>query len=371
MQTLQLIADGIVYRNPLSHVRSIHAYFPSTVQLQDGELLCTLVLAEAFEAVNARTYLARSQDGGVTWQLEDALPAATPDRLTSNSARLSVFDNDELVAFMVRADRSAHPNEGLANPLNMGFVPTELLLLRSTDRGRSWSAPVTMQAPLEGPSFELCAPIVELRDGRWVLATSTWRSWDGASPNGNRQLMLVSPDKGHSWPHYDTVMHDPQQHIIYWESKIVELEDGRLLSVAWAYDEKAAVDLPNQYALSEDGGKTWCRPRSTGLLGQTMAPTLLPNGRILSVYRRLDEAGLWANISRIEGDNWINESCLPLWGVRAKDLVKTESNMAENFTVLRFGAPCLTHLHDGSIFGAFWCYDDCVSEIRWFKLKYD
>jgi hypothetical protein len=43
--------------------------------------------------------------------------------------------------------------------------------------------------------------------------------------------------------------------------------------------------------------------------------------------------------------------------------------MAQNFQALRFGAPCLTRLPDGQIFGAFWCYEDYVSNIRWFKLQ--
>ena len=43
--------------------------------------------------------------------------------------------------------------------------------------------------------------------------------------------------------------------------------------------------------------------------------------------------------------------------------------MAQNFNVLKFGAPCITRLPDGIVIVAFWCYEDCVSSIRWFKLK--
>jgi hypothetical protein len=43
--------------------------------------------------------------------------------------------------------------------------------------------------------------------------------------------------------------------------------------------------------------------------------------------------------------------------------------MVENFQVLRFGAPCITALPDGTLFVAFWGYEDCVSNIRWFKLR--
>ena len=43
---------------------------------------------------------------------------------------------------------------------------------------------------MAGPSFELCAPVTLLGDGRWLLPTSTWRGWDGALPNGHREERL-------------------------------------------------------------------------------------------------------------------------------------------------------------------------------------
>jgi hypothetical protein len=52
-------------------------------------------------------------------------------------------------------------------------------------------------------------------------------------------------------------------------------------------------------------------------------------------------------------------------------LTGTSDNMVQNFQVLRFGGPCITRLPDGAIFVAFWCYEDCVSNIRWFKLEID
>jgi len=156
--------------------------------------------------------------------------------------------------------------------------------------------------------------------------------------------------------------------VFFWESKIVELADGCLLAVAWAYNDTASKDLPNQYALSNDGGRTWSAPASTGLAGQTLTPLVLADGRILSVYRRMDHAGLWANLSQVEGTGWINEDAAPIWGTETAGLTGVAHNMAQNFAVLRFGAPCLVPAADGTVFLAFWCYEECVSVIRWFRL---
>jgi len=368
MSEIAVLGTGLIYRNPKPHVHAIHAYFPSVVQLANGELLCSLVLGEAFDAANCHTYLARSTDLGQTWRLEGPIYPGTTDRLTSDAARLTALPDGGVVAFMVRSNRGEHPDEGLANPENLGFVPTETLLLWSADAGHTWGPPEPLIPPLVGPSFELCCPIVPLRDGRWFLPTSTWRGWDGDCPNGVKMVAFISQDSGQSWPEYRDVMRDPEQGIIYWESKICEMPDGRLLAVAWVYDQIAATDLPNHYAISADGGDTWSAPLSTGLQGQTPTPFVLDDGRVLLVYRRIDRPGLWANLSHLEGDRWVNDGEAPIWGAGAQRLTGDSDNMVQNFQVLRFGAPSVIRLQDDTIFVAFWCYEDCVSVIRWYKL---
>lgn len=95
----------------------------------------------------------------------------------------------------------------------------------------------------------------------------------------------------------------------------------------------------------------------------------LNDGRILSVYRRTDKSGLWANISRLEEDTWVNEEEYPLWGAGVNGLICMGDNMSENFNALKFGAPNLFRMYDGTIFCSFWCVEDCVSNVRWVKLR--
>jgi len=365
---LSNVSTGVLYRNPKPHVKSVHAYFPSVAAMANGELLATYVLGEAFEATNLRTHVARSGDGGQTWQDEGLIYPGRTDRLMSDGGKMSIAPDGELIVNLVRHDRTEHPDEGLTNPANMGFVPTEVLLTRSADCGRTWSNPALIEPPLVGPSFELCSPVTFLRDGRWLLPTSPWMDWEGNLPNGNRMVAFVSADRGRSWPEYLDVMHSPADDLIFWESKIVELSDGRLLAVAWCYDRQANADRPNHYAISADGGATWTPPRSTGLLGQTLTPCRLPDDRVLCIYRRMDRPGLWANVSHLEGDRWVNDGCQPLWGHRSPEGTTTlEETMVETFHGLKFGAPSVIHLADGTVFAAFWCYEQNVSIIRWFK----
>jgi len=369
MPAIKCLKTGLIYRNLKPHVRSIHAFFPSVVVMANGEMLATIVLGEAFEAVNLHTNICRSLDNGETWQLEGPIYPGTKGRLTSDSARLTALPDGGLAAFIMRCERAEHPEEGLTSHATLGFVPTELMIARSKDFGHTWSNPRAFAPPLVGPSFEICCPITPLKDGRWVLPTQTWPGWNGDCPNGIKMIAFISGDSGQTWPKYMEVMKEPAGRVFFWESKIVELSDGRLLAVAWAYDDAAKCDRPNQYALSHDGGRSWTSPRSTGLKGQTLTPFVLDEDRILCVYRRMDKAGLWANVSRLEQDRWINEAEEPLWGTAASGLTATAENMVHNFNVLRFGAPCVACLAGGVLFVAFWCYEDCVSVIRWFKLR--
>jgi len=95
----------------------------------------------------------------------------------------------------------------------------------------------------------------------------------------------------------------------------------------------------------------------------------LGNGQVLTVYRRTDVPGLWANLSRIAVDEWVNESEHPLWGSGQAGLTSNSGNMAADFTALRFGAPSLIRIDAGLIFVSFWAVEEGVGNIRWIKLR--
>ncbi|WP_145455589.1 sialidase family protein [Gimesia panareensis] len=368
---LNQLETGVLFRNEKPHVKSVHAYFPSVAVLPDGSLIGLFAQGEAFEAVNLQMHWSRSFDQGQTWEYQGQLNPETTDRLTSTFGRVTTTPDGELLANLIRYDRSAHPDEGLSNPETLGLVPAELLLMRSADQGKTWTGPASITPPLVGPAFEMCSPITILQDGRWLWPTSTWRGWDGELPNGNRMLALVSHDQGDSWDDYLDIMRSPNDQLIFWESKVLELPDGRLLAVAWCYDEATGTDRPNHYALSSDGGASWSAPASTQLRGQTLTPHLLEDGSLLCIYRRLDEPGLWSCHAHInEQGAWENGDLIPLWGANsAAGTTQTSENMSENFAALKFGAPHIVRLPDGQRFVTFWCYEQNVSLIRWFKFS--
>jgi hypothetical protein len=366
---IECLATGLVYSNPKPYLRSRHAFHPSLVRLDDGELLCSFDIGEAVEAVNYRTYVSRSRDGGETWTLQGPLFAETMSRPTTSSVRIRRLADGSLVGFGARFYRD-DPEEGLQNRATLGMVPMDVILLRSTDGGRSWSGPEVVTPPLVGPSFEVCHAIVELPDGRWLAPTATWRGWDGEAPSGIKAVALISHDRGRTWPEYGVTFDGGEAGIIHWEQSVVPLGGDRLLAVAWAHDPETGRNLPTPYTISHDGGRTFAPPRPTGLHGQTCKALRLDDGRILCVYRRDDRPGLWANLAHLDGEEWLNEAELPLWGTGLSTSGMTgEVGSADELSRLKFGYPSLLAMPGGEVLVAFWCTEECVTGIRWFRLR--
>ena len=365
MAQIRNLGTGFIYRNPKPYLYSKHAYFPSVVVLGNGEMLSSFVMGSAFDCADCHVEIARSMDNGETWTLEGRMHNTNLGYPFSETCRITRMEDGEIVSFGAIVNRI--PHEELVNPETLGHVPAELVAFYSKDNGRSWEGPKKIEPPFFAHAFEICAPIVLLKSGKCLVSTSVWKGWNGENPSGLKGVVFYSEDGGKTWPEYAVTM-DGKNSVYHWEQRVVELPDGCLLAVAWVFDKSAGKDRPNQYVISQDGGKTFSSPMSTELIGQTMEICVLKDGRILAVYRRMDKYGLWANISKLDNDKWVNleETCL--WEGPPKK-VGPVKDMAKEFNVLKFGAPCIVQLPDGGYFVAFWCVEDCVSNIRWFRLQ--
>ena len=80
----------------------------------------------------------------------------------------------------------------------------------------------------------------------------------------------------------------------------------------WVVDEKSGQTQPTQYAVSRDG-RTFGAPQPTGFHAQTAKLIALRDGRILCLYRRHDQPGLWGALATLEGDHWRTHEQAPLW----------------------------------------------------------
>jgi hypothetical protein len=258
--------------------------------------------------------------------------------------------------------------QDLVNRETFGLVPVDLFTVRSTDDGRSWTGPMQINPPLVGPSWEICHPIVELGDGSWIAPTSTWRNWDGSDYPGDQAVVLISADRGESWPKYGVTFDGRESKLSYLEQSVIELRDGTLLAVSWVYDLETGCTKPTVYAVSADGGLTFNEPKPTGFEAQTCKVIQLIDGRILCVYRRNDKPGLWAGLAQLAGESWVNLCDAPLWQ-GADSGMRGITNGAAELSALKFGHPSIRQISDTEVLILFWCEENCLTNIRWIRVK--
>ena len=369
MSRIDIRETGLVFRNPKPFLQSRQAFFPTVAELDDGELVVAMDIGQAFEAIDVRSYLSRSTDGGQTWSEPHLIFAPDESRHpVSTTVRMSRMPGGELLGWAAIWDRS-HTSLGLVNPAtDGGFVDMELACLRSDDGGRSWESR-SVVPPFAWQTFETAGSVQAIDDRRRMMPASFFARWDGGRFPGIDSVAFVSDDGGRTWPHGVNLFDFGGQPITAYETRLLRLTDGRVMAVTWCIRLDTQQGLRNHYCLSEDRGDTFGKPIASPVHGETNEAIALTDNHILCIYRRFDEKGLWAHLARIEEDRWIPLADRLLWGqaVAARPADHGDA-VLENLSFLKFGSPSAIRLCDGGIFVVFWCVEECQSVIRWFRL---
>ncbi len=364
---MRITDTGIVYANPKPYLRTVHAFHPTIVDLGDGEMLCAYSLAQAQEAVDHVGYQSRSLDGGKTWQFEGRTIPVDTVRPSSHSVRINKTSSG-LVGFGGRFWRDDPEKGMISNRENFGFVPMDLILIRSSDKGKTWAWPETIEPPLKGPAFEICHNIIELPDGSWLAPCAT-QPEDGQPFEGRRTVVLISRDQGRSWKEYGVMFDGREEGITFWETSVCSLGGQELVAVTWAYHEASGTHLPNRFAVSHDGGRSFSGHGVIGIQGQTCKLLHLRDGTFLLVYRRNDKPGLWAVHASFSEGKWILQSELPLWGTQLNHSgMPGTARGSDELSALKFGFPQMVQLATGEVYLVFWCFEDWNCVIRWIRL---
>jgi sialidase-1 len=151
----------------------------------------------------------------------------------------------------------------------------------STDNGRTWSKPYfvdTKEMPfknLEGPTD---API-EMPDGSIVMAVIGY-SPHGKSAN-RASVLLRSTDKGKTWTYISTIAGDPDGTLGgFMEPGIVRTKTGRIVAALRNHGPDQAIWV----TWSDDNGKTWAPVQKTEMTGHPVDLIQLKDGRLMASY---------------------------------------------------------------------------------------
>ncbi len=357
-----LFGNGTIYRGK----SGLQGYYPRVVRLSESELLASFVAGTAVETPDSHPMLSRSTDGGVSWALQGPVDANRPPKFAPTETGFISQDFDG--SLMCLGGRwfidPENPDLPLVNPKTSGMRDNQIVLRRSTNGGRSWTAAQILPKPLPAP-LELPTGMMAPADSTNRFSCSTWGEWSGAAPYGHRVLLVTSADRCKTWGEPVTVLYDPSDRIGYWEARITPILEGGLLATCWAHDQSSDKDLPNHFAVSRDGGKKWTAPTATPVMGQTGWPLWLGGDRALFVYNhRRNPVGVRAQIAQISDTAWTTVYDAEIWSPE----VKTESTIAKDdyaVTGFQFGAPSAIRLDERGVMVIYWCVEDGRAGINW------
>ena len=360
----EALAEGFVFRAPADGPTAV-ASGPRCAVTNSGEVVCTFMVQAEMGLNDFMPMLARSRDGGATWEE----PATIWPRLQDQWAifgSVSRAPGGELLFYGTRT-RIAAPGETNWCPATQGLKANELLWARSRDDGRTWTDPTVIPMPIPGAA-EAPGALCAARDGAWHACYSPYNTFDPELVvERNQVVLLTSRDEGNTWRH-TAMLSFEHSYATAAEAWVIELADGRLLGTCWNLNQQDGSDFPNAYGLSRDGGRTWCPTHSTGIMGQSTALAPLPDGRALFIYnqRRHGDPGVRLAVARPTESSFGVEADEIAW--RA-DRPTTASTGHADWTGFSFGEPHVAVLPDGSWLVVLWCIQPDGRGIRYVRLR--
>lgn len=336
---MKVIRQSMIYENPLPQLRSRQSVFPSLCALEDGAILAAHAIGEAFESIDAVSHLCVSCDGGASFSLRGPIFSQGQGLpFHSESCKLTRLADGRLVALGYAFDRH-DPSLPIGNPDTGGLLNDSVFLSISHDGGASWS-PWSLINCAWGPHVEASAPLYELKSGAWVSPITGFPAWNGERMGRNCGRLLRSEDAGATWSDDAVCMAFPGDSVTCYEQRLCQLESGKLICVGWNEDLSTGERLDNHYTVSDDDGRTFSPPRSTGIRGQAASVCAIGGERVLSLHavrRDTERPGIYAYIVDCTNGGWNIQNELLLWGPNAP--AAKSRNMSEIFAYLHFGQP--------------------------------
>ena len=378
MTKLSIVDSGVLYRNPLPGHQAVIAFGPAIMPLSDAELVCTFKRAEAMYARNGMIDIVRSTDGGRTWNHEGPARDRSKDNryYQYGMAPMTMLQDGSLVLAACRVDRT-DPDLLYVHPETGGSLPLETFVMRSTDGCRTWSDPIVGEIPHAPEGIELAVggPVIELKDGRWMLLFETWNAYENPAPLDIETFVLFSDDEGQTWTDWTTIADGRSYDRCFSHGHIIHLSDGRLFALYWTGNATFLEFHDLHWNTSVDAtGSRWTIPQSTGIHGQSSYPVEVSPGRIAFVYshrEKTDQPGIKVVMSDDDGQTWDIENRVTVWDAYGKEAlgVARTDRYPSSHDVVAYGAPHLARLSDNELMASFWCTQSADTHARYCRIR--
>ena len=337
------------------------------VRTRRGDLLCSFMVQSALGVNNFAVMLAESSDNGETWQEPRVVWPHLAQR-QSLFGSLSRSESGDLFLYGITIPIS-RVGETFWSDANQGMKQNSLFWAHSRDDGRAWTEPKLMPLPYPG-SAEAPGPLCATRPGAWLACYAPYNTFDPQlKVERDRIIVMRSEDHGSTWSAQPMIRFKDRESGGA-EAWVVELSDGRLLGTCWNTSLSGTGSLPNAFALSTDGGRSWHQTGSTGIAGQSTSLLALPDGRALMAYnqRKHGEPGVWIAEAQPSPNDFGLRSNQLAWKA-ALTTRKGTSGEHDDWQDFAFGEPCLTWLGKGELLLTLWSLEPSAEGILFVKLR--
>ena len=372
VKRLDILSEGVLYRNPMPGYKAECAYLPNVVPLSDRELLCFYRIGSAFYSEDGHLAKLRSVDGGKTWVTEGWVwDPANDDVPYSYSAPHGTRLRDGTLILVASRKDCSEPGQPDFNPETGGLRSREAVLLRSTDDGRTWSAPERLDLPGSGLA-DMPSQIIELDSGRWFLACELWKGWSDTRPLHIKGFALFSDDRGKTWTGRINFPSASDAQKMYSHSRYTQMLDGRVAALQWTQAAGTLDSLDLHLTISDETGTRWRVPQPTGIMGQTSWMADLGDGLLVAVYSRREgmRPGVFVVHSEDMGKTWDLEHQVMVWDAVGQEFlgVVHKPSYPASHDNIAFGKPNIARLSGGKVICSWWCTQACVTHARFARL---
>ena len=371
---MDIVASGTVFEGRAGTAYASSA-FASLCVTVDGGLVVGFRCGADKGGPDGNVYVTTSADGGTTWServapFDTALDGACGSHRAMN---ISEIAPGRLLAVTAWFDRTKG-DLPLFDPETEGLLPVKNRLWESVDDGRTWSDVGVLDTT---PFHQACTtgPILRVRPGVLVAFYETNKDYNDPSPWHHQAIVKFSYDEGGTWPDHGLCAADPAGNKYYWDQRPAALRRNVLLSLLWTYDRTVGEDVPIHRIRSDDGGRTWTEPASTGIAGQVAYPAALSDGRVLMSYvDRFGARSIRARLSDDEGATWNAAAEVVLWLTGgADDVIQNHGDQMGEFlqsmAQWSFGLPCCQQLPDGDVFVTYYAGTPEAHGIHWARVR--
>lgn len=296
--------NSIIYTNGYRHLHPA-----DLIKLKNGDILMMAREATEHFANDGDVVMLRSKDGGKTWGDRKVISAIKDlderegcgIQLKDGTIIVGVFYNNLYLPNGIYDwdHRLKRTNDDTTRSLGAHIIT-------STDNGYTWSKANFIDTKgmpfinIEGPTD---API-EMPDGSIVMGVIGY----GLNKNSKdvASVMIRSTDKGKTWKYLSTMASDPDGTLGgFVEPGIVRTKTGRIVAGIRNGAPEGAIWM----TYSDDNGKTWVPVWKTDMIGHPVDLIQLADGRLMATYgiregRHTTPGGIRACFSSDNGKTW-------------------------------------------------------------------